>query len=192
MTEKELIAEYRKRNGLETGLNGVSVNGVSEEYLEALLTQRLRSWYSELLATGDPAHLPVLDLKEKVQEARFANGVLTLRLPREGYRLLSVKVPEWPMAVTRFAASGSYMEQLQSDQWLRATPQTPLVVHDGPWLRLYGVPAATLSTSGGTATGQQQAPGLNAALRLEHLMMTAWPEDGSYEFDPADFPTFKL
>ena len=167
-TEDELIAYYRQINGLAH-----TYNEESDTSLEALLRQRLRTWYATLLLTGPVERLPARDVHRQIEYAKLISNGMMLRLPSEGGRPVSVKLPEWEVPVTRFHAIGSAAHLRQRDYWLQSTPDDPVAVLDGDTLYIYGI-----------ADRVQ----INTNTQIDHLIMTAKPEDGTYQFDESDFP----
>ncbi|MCM1225400.1 MAG: hypothetical protein NC548_64235, partial [Lachnospiraceae bacterium] len=86
----------------------------------------------------------------------------------------------WGVPVRQFFPLGSPAHHRQSDSWLRSTPDNPTVILDKDTIFIYGLATAL------------QKVAANPAARLERLLMTAWPSDGSYSFDHQDYPTFSL
>lgn len=175
-TESELVEAFRAHNGLTTASPGVTVSGASEERIEAMARDRLRSRYASLLRNAPVRHVPVRDLKGSITEARLmSDGGLMLRLPTEGFRLIEVKLPEWQKGVSRFAAAGSPAARRQGNMWLKATPSDPCVIAGEDSLLIYGLQSYGPARSAGVAP--------DIAGRIEYLLMTAAPADGSYEFE---------
>lgn len=174
-SEETLAAEWRAQHGLEAA--GSAELSTGEYHLEALLSQRLRRWYASLLAEAPAERLPVRDLKGNISEARLLpTGALMIRLPREGFQLVEVMMPEWEKPVRTFHTPGSPAALRQRDGWRRSTPKDPVVIRDGDTLYIYGVNEIEPAAAG------------QGVARLERLLMTAWPEGGYYEFDIRDFP----
>lgn len=177
-TEEALMQAWRESHGL--GLSGHEEWSAGEDHLEALLRGRLRSWYAGLLRTAPAERLPRRDLKDSVREIWITGlGALMLRLPEAGSRLLEVKLPEWDEPVRVFHRPGSPAARRQLDSWRRSTPADPVVILSGETVIIYGLRSMPEGR-------ERVAPDPGA--RLERLVMTAWPADGSYEFDMEDFP----
>lgn len=167
-TETELISHYRQINGL-----ALTYNEASDKSLDTLLRQRLRTWYSHLLMTAPSERLPKRDVRGLITSARLITNGMMLTLPEEGVRPVSVKMPEWDTPVTRFYEPGSPAHLRQRDYWLQSTPYDPVAVLDGDTLYIYGI---------------ADRNHINVSTQMEHLIMTARPIDGTYQFDAADFP----
>lgn len=182
-TEDALIEALRQANGLAAF--GHEDWYAGEQHIDERLRLRLRSWYRALLRTAPPERLPRRDLKDSVSEARLTpGGTLSLRLPAEGARLVEVRLPEWELPLTRFYAPGSPAERRQSDPLRRSTPADPVAIVSGDLLTIYG-----LRDLSSLSSPDNRAAQASPAARLESLIMTAPPADGSYTFDPQDFPT---
>ncbi|MCM1320096.1 MAG: hypothetical protein NC217_06900 [Muribaculaceae bacterium] len=167
-TESSLIAHYRQIHGISATYNDESDNNFN-----ALLRQRLRSWYANLLLTAPAERLPTRDLRTRIERARLIPNGMMITLPQEGARLVSVKAPEWAAPITTFHSIGSPAHLRQRNYWLQSTPDDPVGVLDGDILYIYGIATHTSA---------------NPLTNLEYLIMTAAPEDGTYQFDDADYP----
>ncbi len=179
-TEVALVEAVRQGAGLGSMTHEEWCEGA--RHIEEHIRERLRSWYALHLRSAPAGRVPVRDLKESVREAVLTpGGALRVRLPRTGSRLVAVKLPEWERPVRRFFAPGSPAERRQADPWRRSTTATPAVIlHEEDTIDIYGLATPQ--------TGAQERVAPDLATRLENLMMTAWPQDGSYEFDDSDFP----
>ena len=174
-TERELIERIRRARGL--AVLGHESWCASDEHIDARIAEELRVWYARLLRTAPAERLPVRDLKEQVQECRYtAAGGLALRLPREGRRLVEVRLPEWRDPVRVFHAPGSGAERRQRDSLRRSTVADPVAVLDGDVLTLYALAASV-----------RNAVSPDPGARLERLLMTAPPAEGGYTFEDEDF-----
>lgn len=179
-TESELVEAFRTHNGLTTASPGITVSGASEERVEAMARELLRTRYSALLRNAPIRHVPVRDLKGSVTQTRLmADGGLYVRLPSDGYRLIEVKLPEWDRGVNHFVAPESAMARRQSNIWLQATPSCPCVIAADDHVLIYGLRSYT--------SGQESRVAPDMAGRLEYLLMTAPPLDGTYEFEASHF-----
>lgn len=182
-SEEEFIEVFRAHCGLVSASAGITVSGASEEHIDSLVLRCIRAWYAGLLKDAPPALLPVRDLKESVSASLSSAGdSLRIILPPDGYRLVEVKLIDWDRPLSRFNSPGTALALRQQDTLLRATCTCPCAICDGRTLTLYGLKPLTAHRSEKAAV----APDANA--RIESLLMTAWPADGSYEFAAELFP----
>lgn len=175
------------------GLEGMPQATLSQGYDQLMSAARmgLRSWYSSLLATVPATEVHTEDLKGEIKEAWYsAQGALCVRLPERGARLTEVCLPEWGSAVRSFVAPGDVKAVNQLTPELRATPSCPVVILGGDVAIIYGIEPGVQAVDAGQAQGMDEAPGVgaNPGARFKSLRMTAWPADGSYEFDVRHWP----
>lgn len=180
-TEEELILKWREAHGLAPFEGALESDG--EAQMEAMIREKLRNWYARLLLEAPVERLPQQEMSSAVREGKkTANGMM-FKLPSRGVRVVSVKLPEWEEPVSVFHKVGSYAHRRQRDLWLRSGEKDPVAVIDGSMMYIYGTEPITASLSEGDA---KEKVGANFGARLEHLIMVAAPEDGTYEFDEAD------
>lgn len=181
-SEQELATAWREEHGIAQ-MPG-STGGVGETQMEALIRRRLRCWYAKLLYTVPYERAPIRDLKESVKEGWYTSqGALMLRLPAEGCRLVEVMLPEWDKPVRVFHEPGSPAALRQLDRWRRSDERDPVVIMHRDTLMIYG-----LRAEDAVAASEQMRVAPAIGNRLSRLLMTAWPENGDYEFDIQDFP----
>lgn len=171
-TEQEMLREWKLRLGLlcESGLHTVVRNDMADA--DERLLSELRSWYAGKLLTASAGQVPVRNLAAEIKSAVYAGeNAIRVQLPDAGYRLCEVKLSYWTEGVRVFHSPGSSFHLRQRDLWLRCTPGNPGVVRDGNEIIIYG-----LQPPG----GEELNPPAVAKSLISELMMTAWPEDGSY------------
>lgn len=170
----EIKQLWRRRLGLLIDDCGCAVTRHDGTSLDALITDRIRSWYATLLLTEDPALLPVRDLAAQVDTARrISSNCIEIELPEKGVRPLSVKLTDWPLPLSRFHTPDSPEALRQRSPRLQATPRHPLAVSTGHHLLLYGLESAKAFTSDSSPS---MAPDF-ALRQLEQLRMVAFPEE---------------
>lgn len=186
LSEDEMLRYWLRGLGIVRAADGASVQGEPEAELTAAVKARMQSWYAELLLTGPNELLPCRDLAAKVTEVDVpVSNCLQIGLPQEGARLLAVQLMGWEMPVRRFARYGSAAHRRQGDVWLRASQTRPVVVLEGRQALCYGIYAFTAQPMERQLTVPPTLRG-----RIQMLLMTAWPEDGSYTFDASLAPDF--
>lgn len=188
-TEDELILAWRQTHGLAP--QPETINSEFDNHLNAQIRTMIRSWYSSLLRSAPVERLPQLDLTNQIQDiVSIEPNAVIIPLPRQGYQPVSIKMMGWSEPVTQFNAPGSPVHLRQSDVWRRSSVHDPAVIQNHSFLIVYGLKDFSLPTPAEmktAGTADRAAP--NPASRVESLIMTAWPADGSYQFDADDFPT---
>lgn len=167
----EMEALWRRRLGILENDCGCVVTRHDGTALNALIADRIRSWYASLLREADVALLPVRDVTGETGEVRRASdNCIEIELPACGVRPVEVKLSDWPEALGRFAVPGSDTERLQRSRLLRSTPRRPAAIVAGRRMRLYGL-SMPLADTGGAPEGEAQL-----RRRLQRLLMVAHPE----------------
>ena len=114
--------------------------------LEALCAMEMRRWYMNLLCHGPLKWVPVADMADDCRLAVSDEGILTVRLPPEVIRPVSVELYGWerPAPVT---TPDSRQGRMQANPFSRAGVCVPAAVlrTDGYTLELYSAPAAVAS-----------------------------------------------
>lgn len=174
-------------NGLEGMPQATATQGYDQ--LMTAARMRLRRWYSSLLATAPATEVHTEELKGEIKEAWYnATGALCVRLPERGARLTEVCLPEWGSAVRSFVASGDAKAINQLTPELRATPACPVVIAGDGIAVIYGIESGVQAVGAEQAMAEAPGVGANPGARFKSLRMTAWPADGSYEFDVRHWP----
>lgn len=169
-TEDELARKWCGMHGLASMWE--APDSASWNLLKDNVKIGLRAWYTRLLREAPGGTVPVRDLWTKVDVCEpIAHSGYAIELPSEGYRTVAVQMEEWAEPVWTFHPLLSAAHRRQSSPLRRSTPSDPVAVHTGNLLLLYGF---------------DRVPE-KGTLPMK-LLMTARPDDGSYEFEAGIFP----
>lgn len=156
---------WRRRLGLSAAAGLMDVTDATGA--ERRLEEAVEGWYAGLLGKADPRLVATEDFGQQAVLSVPEEGVIRVRFPERGVRPVSVKLTEWTHPVERFHAADSDVARLQESKWLRGRPDAPVAVLTADGLLLYGA--------------AERVPG--QPLRLQSLVMTARPADGSFVVD---------
>lgn len=139
----------------------------ADDYLYA----EIEEWYTRLLLTAPPDMIDPVDYAGRVTLPPDVDGGVTISLPAEAVRLLSVRLMGWwcDARIVTDPGEVSSLLALQVDPYTRATPMRPLA----------------LARPGGFVTLYPAGPG-DAA---ETLLCAARHPDGTYRFSDAALPS---
>lgn len=165
LTEMEGI--WRRRLGLLDDDCGCVVTRHDGTSLNALIADRIRSWYAELMHKAEIQLLPIRDVTDEIQTIHLISGnCIEIELPVKGLRVISVKLDDWAEPLDVISSNDSDAAALQHNRFLRATPRRPVAIVSGHTLRLYGL----------SNESKENVTESNLRSRLTRLTMVAYPE----------------
>lgn len=169
-TEKEMIEEWKLRKRLVGGERECSVERDDAVDVDAILLREINAWYERLLAEAPVECLPVRDIAQEVEMTVGADCVAEIRLPDCCVRPLSLKLPGWSAAVSRFVTPTSAEAERQRHPFLRRGVQRPVCVGERGRITAYCT--------------------LPSAVRPELLEAVCRPSAGSYELTERAWSVF--
>lgn len=183
-TLEEMMQLWRRRYGLLVDDCGCVVTRHDGTSVDALLHERIDSWYDSLLLTADPALLPVRDMADEVEKIeRVSENCISLEFPEKGVRPLLVQLTYWDDPLTVFHTADSATALRQRNPRLGGTRRHPVGVVVGRNLFIYGV-----------SDGEREVaitPDFSK-IRLKKLLMVAYPKDTDiYTLDRSLLSTIK-
>lgn len=125
-TKEEMLLRWKRAYGL---MASPALSGISDlNSLDALLLDEIDLWYDRLLLTADPSLLPREDVAAEAEAIWLTSNCAEVPFPARGVRPVRLRMQGWTHDVTLFDAPSSLRAQMQTLQWGRATPRTPVAV----------------------------------------------------------------
>ncbi len=131
---KSRILELRRlAAGLGNARSDCSIEYTDGLDVDALLLQRLRYRYLELLDTADTRLLAPDNIASSVIAAHTADGGVRLNLPDSCRRVFEVRLPGWNRAarLVHAGADATALLHRQANPYARATPEHPVAICAG-------------------------------------------------------------
>lgn len=131
---KSRILELRRiAAGLGNARSDCSIEYTDGLDIDALLLQRLRHRYLELLDTADPRLLAPDNIASSVLAAATADGGVRLNLPDTCRRVFEVRLPGWNRAarVVPAGPAATALLHRQANPYARAKPSDPVALCAG-------------------------------------------------------------
>lgn len=195
-SKQEMLERWKRAYGLvaSPGLSGLS----DRSALDELLLDEIDLWYDRLLLDADPGLLPRADVSAGAETMWLTSNSAEVRFPDRGVRPVRLRMKGWTHDVTLFEAPSSLRAQMQTLQWARATPRTPVAILFPGRLEAHGfdctAPEAGADCAASGTDADCVAPG-TADLRdaecrpvIELLEMVVRPADGTYIIDTSLLP----
>lgn len=129
LTYPQMLARWRVIKGLYPVLGSGSVTVTLPEETDALLHVEIEKWYTDLLATADPALLAPTEISDRVTLTPCDDGGgLSFELPDVFTRLVSVRLHGWECAARIIPDPTCPEARRQRDPFTRATAASPVAV----------------------------------------------------------------
>lgn len=94
LTQAQMLSLWRRAQGLEPTVGGVSLEQWDSIDTEAQLALRMRQWYLRLLDTGDETLVATSDISAQIALCRVGEGVYAATLPSSCRRLLRLNITD--------------------------------------------------------------------------------------------------
>ncbi|MCM1521430.1 MAG: hypothetical protein NC039_02115 [Muribaculaceae bacterium] len=167
LTLPQMLDRWKLHHGLLPLADSSAVSLATPDAADTLLTAQIEEWYMRLLLTAPPHLIDPVDYSNRVALPEPVEGGVTVTLPPEALRLISVRLVGWwcDARIITDPDEGESILSLQHDPYTRATPFTPIaIVRPGGRIMLY--------PAGAGATAQS-------------LLCAARHSDGTYHFHEA-------
>lgn len=102
-TENALCEMLKQHSGIYTSASGMEIITQQGMNINERFRNFLDAWHKEQLLTANPDLLPVQNISQEMSGVATAcNNVGVISLPDAVFRVVGIKMPEWPITVSRF------------------------------------------------------------------------------------------
>ena len=144
LTADEMLGYWRQLRGYEPLRSDHAVVRRDGVDIDALLRKEIDSWYGSLLDTAPTSMLAPVDIAASLSASRHADNSVTVTLPDNCRRLLSVCLRGWDVAavpVNATDAEAASVLNAQSNPFSRGGASEPMaILFPGGCLRLFSLP----------------------------------------------------
>lgn len=144
LTESEMLELWMLHAGLEPLRADSLVTRTDGADVGRLMTDRLRAWYADTLASAPVETLPLTDIASRLTVSRDeASGVATVTLPDDCVRVVQVMADGWERPAVTLTDSSSPLALYQLCGYTRGGCVRPVAVIHTRVMKLYTLPPGT-------------------------------------------------
>ncbi|MBO5780075.1 MAG: hypothetical protein J6R27_03095 [Muribaculaceae bacterium] len=167
---EEMTSIWRLRlHLLPQSTNSAIISSASGINIDELIHCRIDDWYFNLIDNGPTAWLPVVDISAKIMAKVNDDHSVTVTLPDNCRRVVSVKMIGWKRNASIITDLDSPEAIIQSSDYVKGGAYQPVALLQGKSMMLY------------SAVGENP--------RIENLLCVLEPQPGTYILDRAALAT---
>ncbi|MDE6266734.1 MAG: hypothetical protein K2M07_05225 [Muribaculaceae bacterium] len=132
-TLKQLLEEFRRRRFLEPLRDDCVVERMDGPDIDTQLKEDILQWYARLIDTAPPDWLHTEDVSaDTIMEIIPGTGAVTLSLPEDVRRVISITIEGNPLPVALITDPESPLMKLQTNPFTRAGRMNPVAFLNSP------------------------------------------------------------